>query len=183
MKLLATILLAFSLVASLLARTPVDRQQPPDVAVLTYDWGVPHSTTFKQNPGYSADSSTPRDDRNRREREPETQTTTLGSSRHPGDLPPPRQRKVEQTVTRLETYARVKNTGDKRIKSISWRYMFYADQNGRQEVKRYDFRSKADILPGEEKTLVKQVVDRAPTRYQSVVIDKIEYSDGSKWQR
>lgn len=186
MKLLAAILLGFSVAATLSARAPINRQQPLDVAVLAYDWGVPHKTTFKQNPGYGADSSTPREDRNSKERDPQSEGTNVSpTSRPPGDanLPPTRQRKVEQTVMRLETSARVKNTGQKRIKAISWRYTFYADEKGREEVKHYDFRSKADILPGEEKTLVKQVVDRAPARYQSVLIDKIEYSDGSTWER
>ena len=52
-----------------------------------------------------------------------------------------------------------------------------------QELKHHSFRNKVDLSPGEQSKLTKQVVDRAPSRYQKVSIDRIEYSDGSKWQR
>jgi hypothetical protein len=188
MRILASILLAISLGAALLAQTPVGAQQPPDIEVMSFKWGVPHTTTFSQNPGYGADASTPKDDRNRKEpiteieRSAEANQYRIDPSKSgsPGGI---RQRKVEQTVDRFETYLYVKNSGDKRIKAISWRYIFYTDWKYQKEVKHYTFRGKTDILPGELKTLIKPVVDRASTRYHSVLIDHIEYADGSKWQR
>jgi hypothetical protein len=164
MRILATIFLTFSLGAALLAQTPVSTQLSPDVDVLSYRWGVPHYITFDQIP-----------DPPILKRKPENE-----ERKYPR---PPGKRRDKQTVTKFKTYAQVKNTGDKRIKAISWCYIFYADQDYQQEVMRYNFRSKTGILPGEEKDLIKQVVDRAPTDHQRVLIDHIEYSDGSKWQR
>ena len=162
------------------------KQQSPELEVLDYKWAVPHSTTFHQNPGFSADASNPREDRNRREPLNDIERTQ-DQNRKAGDssitAPPPRgDRKVEQTVTRLDTYAHIKNTGNKRIKAISWSYVFYADVYYQREVKRHSFRSKVDISPGQESNLIKQVSGPGPTRYQKVLINQIEYSDGSKWQ-
>lgn len=187
MKMVATILLKLSLCACALAQTPFGTQQAPDIKVLNYRWGVVHSTTFKQNPGYGADASTPQDDRNRKEgvskmeeiainRQYSPDTPRINSDRY-------RQRKVEQRVDRVDSYAYVRNTGDKTIKAVSWRYVFYADSNYEKEVKHFSFRNKTDLTPGGQRNLVKQVVEPAATPYQNVVIDIIEYADGSKWQR
>jgi hypothetical protein len=152
MKILAAILLTFSLAAPLCAQLPLKTLQSPGIDLTDFIWGVRKRTTYHQAPGYSAETSTPREDRSRKESVSDIERSREGGLGGPpgGDSArsrPPyvRQKNVEQTVTRLETIARVKNLGNKRIKRISWSYVFFADPNYREEVKRYAFRSKTDI--------------------------------------
>jgi hypothetical protein len=89
---------------------------------------------------------------------------------------------VQQVSISHESYALVKNSGTRKIKAIEWDYIFFADSGRREEKKRYRFRSKVKIAPGESKFLTKEVNDGAATVFQTVAIRRIEYDDGSAWQ-
>ena len=90
----------------------------------------------------------------------------------------------------------VKNGSDKAIKSIDWDYVFL-DANTRNEINRQQFTSEEKIGSGKTGEL-KVIVNRSPTRTisvdalnknerkglgEQVVIMRIEYTDGTVWQR
>ena len=89
----------------------------------------------------------------------------------------------------------VKNAGEKTIKSVDWDYLI-TDPNQMNEVSRHQFTSDEKIHPGKEKEL-SVFIFSLPTRTVSsheqskdrkalideVVLMRIEYSDGSVWQR
>ncbi len=89
---------------------------------------------------------------------------------------------VERIVQR-ETYVLVRNTGAKKIKAVTWDYVFYEDAKHEHELKRFQFRSKETIGPGEMKFLSVNVDEEAPSSYGDVEIAKLEFDDGSVWQR
>ncbi len=86
-------------------------------------------------------------------------------------------------ITQRETYALVKNSGTRKIKVVTWDYVFFEDAKREHEIKRFQFRTKETIAPGEMKFLSEYVSNEAPSSYAEVVIDKLEFEDGSSWQR
>lgn len=90
---------------------------------------------------------------------------------------------------------RVINTGKKEIRTLSWEYLFF-EPGTERELGRRRFVSKVTIGPGKTKTLLERsassptgTVDatRAGKKPQDlyseqVVIQRIEYADGSVWQ-
>jgi hypothetical protein len=86
-------------------------------------------------------------------------------------------------ILQRETYALVRNVGTRTIKFVTWDYVFYADAKHERETQRFQFRSKDTIQPGEMKFLSESVRESAPTVHGDVVIERIEYDDGSSWQR
>lgn len=90
----------------------------------------------------------------------------------------------------------VKNTGPKTIKAIDWDYVFF-DSDSESEVGRQQFTSDERIPPGKSKELT-VFTNRPPSRTISVyaldknerkglagqvVLMRLEYADGSVWQR
>jgi hypothetical protein len=90
----------------------------------------------------------------------------------------------------------VKNLSDKQIKSIDWDYVFF-DTTTDTEVGRREFTSDEKISPGKSKELT-VTVSKPPTHTISltalnsgerkalterVVIVRINYADGTSWQR
>lgn len=86
-------------------------------------------------------------------------------------------------ITQRETYALVKNSGTRKIKAVTWDYVFYEDAKHEHEIKRFEFRTKETIGPGEMKFLGEYVTVEAPSSYGAVVIDRLEFEDGSSWER
>jgi hypothetical protein len=84
-------------------------------------------------------------------------------------------------VVRRETYALVRNSGTRKIKVVSWDYVFYEDAAREREIKRFPFRSKETIPPGETKFLSEQVDEGPPSSYGGVVVRRIDYDDGTSW--
>jgi hypothetical protein len=103
---------------------------------------------------------------------------------------------------------RVKNSGTKTIEAVEWDFAFPRLVNG-QTVLRFDVSSQVEIKPGKKKTL-KQVLppgargcemvvvradaggvcghplamrDPAAMNQEAATIKRIEYADGSVWQR
>lgn len=90
----------------------------------------------------------------------------------------------------------IKNLSDKQIKSIDWDYVFF-DTTTETEIGRREFTSDEKISPGKSKELV-VTVTKPPTQTISltalntgerkslterVVIVRIDYADGTSWQR
>ena len=88
-----------------------------------------------------------------------------------------------------ESSLQLKNVGVKTIIAIEWQHVFFIDENKQAVMKRFEFRKKIKIEPGEQKFVAKMVHPRhqskglPPFSKQSVVINSIEYADGSAWQR
>jgi hypothetical protein len=92
--------------------------------------------------------------------------------------------------------ATVKNSGSKEIKSIDWDYVFY-ERATENEIGRQQFTSEEKIRPGQAKELV-VTIRKPPTQTISltalnkdergtldgrVIIVRIDYADGTSWQR
>ncbi|CAN5679943.1 hypothetical protein BH18ACI4_BH18ACI4_14520 [soil metagenome] len=90
----------------------------------------------------------------------------------------------------------VQNSGEKAIKSVDWDYVFL-DAETQNEINRQQFTSPEKINPGKAKEL-NVLINRSPTRTisanslsknereglsEQVVVMRIEYTDGSVWQR
>src|SRR5687767_1976762 len=90
----------------------------------------------------------------------------------------------------------VKNLSDKAIKSIDWDYVFL-DRENETEIGRREFTSEEKISPGKSKELT-VTITKPPTHTISltalntgerkslterVVIVRIDYADGTSWQR
>jgi hypothetical protein len=78
-----------------------------------------------------------------------------------------------------ETYALVRNTGAKTVKFVTWEYVFYADAKHERELRRFRFRTKQKLAPGEMKFLTTGVDEEAPSSFGSVFIQAIEFEDGT----
>ena len=92
----------------------------------------------------------------------------------------------------------IENASTKTIKVVSWDYIF-SDANG-QEIERHHFRSRVlgTIKPGKTKEVIRfslsqpvKVIDASTLASgkanhefkERVVINRIDYADGSSWQR
>jgi hypothetical protein len=149
-------------------------QDEPDIAIQNFEWGVPRATTFSQPVDYTAETSGQVE-----ERLPGESILRPGMERRTGRGGAT----TAQVVTRNETYALVKNVGTRTTKAVEWEYIFFSDADDQKELKRYKFRNKIKIAPGETKFLSKDVDDRAVSIRQKVHIIRIEYTDNSGWQR
>jgi hypothetical protein len=134
---------------------------PREVVVSSFSWGQPVRRTIVMpgsRPSVSQDPWDPRRPRGRR----------FG--------PPPPEFLVR------ESYVLVRNSGTRTVKSVSWSYVFYDSARREREVRRVRFQSKEKIAPGEMKFISEQVADPAPSAFGDVVIERVEFADGSAWQ-
>jgi hypothetical protein len=89
----------------------------------------------------------------------------------------------------------VRNGSSKEVTSVIWAYVF-TDPVTEKELVRHSFNSKANIKPGKQKKLVVQTDESEPKVInaqadrkkggawkEAAIIEKVEYSDGSKWER
>jgi hypothetical protein len=192
----AVLLVAIALGTCVSAQTPPASQPAyPDIVVQDYRWGVTHRTRRADDPIFKADSSgrraNTRDDPINTMGNPvNTMGVPMGTNPvRPQGSPPTRDpgvgqiERIENVEVRRENYMLVKNVSAKVIKTIDWNYIFFNDANLEQELKRYKYHSKKKIAPGELKFVSEYVDRRALSEFQAVVINKIEFTDGSVWQR
>jgi hypothetical protein len=107
--------------------------------------------------------------------------------------------KASQTSPPEDGYryqVKLRNNGGKAIKSIDWDYLFI-DPTNQSEVARHQFTSDETIKPGKSKEVsvlyltppvktisAKMLGKKNPLPFdERVVIVRIQYSDGSVWQR
>jgi hypothetical protein len=72
------------------------------------------------------------------------------------------------------------NSGEKTIKAVGWEYIL-TDQEAQQEIRRFAFRTRKKIEPGRSVTVMQEV--KPSTGDRRAVINRIEYSDGTTWER
>jgi hypothetical protein len=174
---------------------PVGPPVYPDIVVQDFRWGVTHRSRRADDPIFSADSSgrrtNTRDDPINTMGNPvNTMGVPLGTNPvRPQGSPPTRDpgvgevERIENVEVRRENYMLVKNVSAKVIKAIDWNYVFFNDATLEHELKRYKYHSKKKIAPGEMKFVSEYVDRRAVSEFQAVVINKIEFTDGSIWQK
>lgn len=84
-----------------------------------------------------------------------------------------------------EVSALFRNVGHKVIKSVTWKYVFYKDEQRTEELASFKFSSNKTIKPGGSARLKKSVLafsePRPWTDYQAVLIIRIEYADRTIW--
>jgi len=166
MKRVIALLLVCILPALCLAQTSANHQLPDDIKVLEAAWY--HGLDWR-NPVLGS---------------PERQLEQRRANNQLGPLD------SEQTLflRRDQSAAAVtiRNEGSKTIKRIRYDFIFFNTQNGK-EYFRYQFRNRVTIGAGETKTLTNGTVGREPAAGVNpdirVVINRIEYADGSIWQR
>jgi hypothetical protein len=82
-----------------------------------------------------------------------------------------------------EVSANFRNVGVKPIKSVTWEYVVYEDSDPAKVLRVYKFRSKTLLRPNESTRLSKQGLGIQHRRHIEVYVVRVEYSDGTFWQR
>src|SRR5215813_621189 len=149
-------------------------QEAPDLVVQNFEWGALRRTSFTQPVDHTVERSGRPEDRLPGGALPRLEMDPRGGRG---------EETTKQEITRQETYALVKNVGTRTTKAVEWEYIFFSDTDEQKELKRYKFRNKIKIAPGETKFLSKDVKDGAVSKRQKVQIIRIEYTDNSVWER
>ena len=193
MKSVAALLLALALPPLCLAQAAKNQQLPADVTVVGATWR--HAVNWR--------GSTPVDlltgDGQRRVTadDPQRQLERRRSNDRLGPIDS--ESKFHLQTDRNRALVEIRNGGTKTIKAISYDFLFVQAGSG-EELLRYQFRNRATIAPGETMTLTNLVTDRRAERFRPiggigsevsaagevgyrVVLNRIEYTDGSVWQR
>lgn len=204
MKSLAMLFPILFLTITASAQSPTKPQDPTDVVVLKFSWE-------KERVGWERDPFSPpiesNDEMRIRVRD-EKRIEEAKKSGNSGEVNRAerdaradaainerlRQKKPPRYAFRYKVS--IKNTGVKTIKAIDWDYIFL-DPTTQAEVGRHQFTSEEKIRPGKNEELDLLIL-APPTKTISadalgkekrspfderVVMMRIEYSDGSVWQR
>lgn len=179
------------------ASTP--KTPAPDVIVLENSW-----KSQQYYPSLDDDPMRPNEEQmemERRQKQTEADNAIRSSKGMPPLAPPAgsvgRRPRPGPPVTEYVYQAKFQNTGTREIKKLVWEYVFF-DPTTQAEIGRRRYESQVSIRPGKSKTVV--IRNRVPpTRTinaaqvgkkklqeqytQQVVIQSIEYKDGSQWQR
>jgi hypothetical protein len=167
-----------------LEESPVPRADPGSIAQRQADFNVSGPPEDSMGIG----STSPRGGANtngRKTDRPPTDTTTprydrTGQITQSSDAYWPTNGEDNKSPYNFYASLTVKNTGAKAIKNIRWDYVL-TDPATQKEIKRHNFRGKKALKPGESLTLTEMV--RPSGAKRSVEIIRIEYADGSAWQR
>jgi hypothetical protein len=166
-------------------QSPDQTQEASDLVIQSFEWGVVRQSDYARAPELTPDVAAenprrPMDNTGRPvNRMPGDRATTLDMDPWPDQ----RDSRAGDAFAVKEANALVKNIGAKAIKAVEWEFLFFSDDDPEKELKRYKFRNKIKIAPGETKFLIKEVKDRAVSRRRKARIIRIEYSDNSTWQR
>ena len=75
-----------------------------------------------------------------------------------------------------------RNTGSKTVKSVTWEYVFFKDEQRTRVEKRHTFRGKQEIRPGESARLKNVSYRPRATEYASARVVRVDYTDGTTWR-
>lgn len=78
--------------------------------------------------------------------------------------------------------ALVRNTGSKIVKSVTWEYVFFKDEQRTRVEKRHTFRGKQEIRPGESARLKNFSYRPRATEHGAARAVRIDYTDGTSWR-
>src|SRR5215510_1490680 len=185
-------LLLFAICASAQASSA-----PPDVAVLQNKWRIE-----LYNPELAKDPLAPSKERQEEARQQQAAAQENENRMRQGEpaLPPVVRQSAPQTGARglKVTYIyeiKVRNTGPKEIRLLTWEYVFF-EPGTAQELGRRRFISRISLRPGTTRQLVlrsassptgtidaKKASQKTRDLYtEQVVIRSIRYADGSVWR-
>jgi hypothetical protein len=195
---------AFATVVLLLTATSVIAQEkiasldPPDLIVIEKSWhkepraGAPNSNPLGPNEALIQQTRAEKTEiRNREYSLPNQPTEPRMPSPGARPIPPP-----TSVTTRYVYKIKVKNNGPKTIKSVDWEYQFL-DLNSNEVMGYRRMTSNTKLSPGKIKVLERSFT-RQPTilvnadsldkKYKDqfterLIIHRIQYTDGSVWQR
>ncbi|HJR07760.1 MAG TPA: hypothetical protein VJ842_10905 [Pyrinomonadaceae bacterium] len=74
------------------------------------------------------------------------------------------------------------NTGTKTVKSVTWEYVFFKDEQRTRVEKRHTFRGKQEIRPGAAVRLKNFSYRPRPTEYSAARVLRVDYADGTSWR-
>lgn len=75
-----------------------------------------------------------------------------------------------------------RNTGSKTVKSVTWEFLFFKDEQRTRVEKRHTFRGKQEIRPGESARLKNVSYRPRATEYAAVRVVRVDYTDGTTWR-
>ena len=192
----------------LLVQTPLAQNSPTqsdtsDVAVLQSSWRREVWTPVFDDDPFRANDEQAQQQRDQRAIERENNIRAKQGLPQRIPPPPPRRNQrsdiTDRPQTPKDTYiyrVKVRNDGAKEIRSLTWVYIFI-DRATQAEVARHQYVTKAKIRPGKSRELVSR--SATPPTYtldarragkesqdqfsERVAIHRIEYADGTVWQR
>ena len=197
MRILTSALLLFVLAGAASAQTSPAPSAPSDITVLQskWNWNTRNpkldEDPFRANDEYREFERVQKESaRLNRQAQKETGVHAKYATRRLVYQDLPRGSLITYTYT-----AKVKNTGMKTVQAVTWTYIFF-DPDTQKEMGRHQHTSKVKIRPGKSEDLVGrsssppiQIIDARkaagvlPDKIdERVVIQQIEYADGSVWQ-
>lgn len=210
MRSLAILLLISTAPAVLKAQQPPAARESEDVSVVRFSWRKERLPGWENNPfGPSFetyDAMRARQDNERRLQQARNAGNKAEVARRERDAKviedasaPKDSQKTERPRDGYRYKILVRNNGAKTIKLIDWDYVFL-DPETQAEVERHLFTSEEKIRPGKEKELSvltlaaptkivksnalnKGYKDKPSPFVERIVLARIEYEDGSVWQR
>lgn len=189
MRLIRLSLMTCALAAACFAQAAVTGQSPPGVKVYSFDWQISYRSEPRsgvpKTPDYSWNDPLYRERWNReRLRRAGNRVGDPDRLSMPEPSTPGRARR---TPRGFESSLQLANTGAKTITAVEWQHVFYVDKEKRQELRRFDFRKEEKVLPGEQKFVAQTVspgqVKLTSKPRQGVELVRVEYADGTVWQR
>ena len=197
MKTPALLLLVFIVLVDVSAQSPEAQSDAPDVKITKKIWRkeIYHpaltSDPFRANDEQAELQRAQKDNSIRnsaRVREGNTPLPTVQNSK-------PMPTKEDGPTTRFVYRVTVKNLSTKTITGLEWDYLFF-DSEKAERVGQHSFRHRVKIRTGKSSELIGQstkppssVIDATKAKNrdahlsEEVVIRRIEYEDGSFWQR
>jgi len=191
------LLLVFLVLVDVSAQSSASQPDAPYLTIVKKNWRkeIHHpaltSDPFRPNDEQAELQRTQRDNGVRnavRVREGTTPLPTVRASK-------PMQTEAEGPTARFIYSVTVKNTGTKTITGLAWDYLFF-DSDKVEQIGQHSFQQQVKIRPGKSTELIRQSA-MPPTRVidatkagkgevkmsEEVFIRRIEYEDGSVWQR
>lgn len=191
------LLLVFLLSIDVYAQSSASQSDAPDLTVTKKNWRreIHHpaltADPFRSNDEQAELQRAQRDNGVRnsvRVKEGNTPLPTVPTAR-------PMKTEAEGPTARFVYRVTVKNTGTKTITGLAWDYLFF-DSDKVEQIGQLSFQQRVKIRPGKTTELIRQSA-MPPTRVidatkankgevklsEEVFIRRIEYEDGSVWQR
>jgi len=204
MKALAALSLALFLAGASNALAQTTAQDPTDLAVLKYSWS-------KERIGWERDPFSPpvesndemrirqRDEKRIEDAKRSGSGSELNRAERDARADAAIKERLRQKAPPRYAYrykVSIKNTGTKTVKAIDWDYIFF-DPNAQIEIGRHQFTSEEKIRPGKSEELDVVIIspptktisadalsnEKRPPFDERIVLIRIEYSDGTFWQR
>ncbi len=196
MKMLTLLLFVMLLAGDVLAQASLNLSDAPGVTVSQISWRKEVHV-----PALFDDPLRPNQERADllREQKATIRENVVRDQRGETPLPLPTtkpSRSSGRSSTSYRYLAKIKNTGDKKIRRIYWHYLFFEPET-EVEVGQHRYRTNVNLRPGKTADLVGRSTtppvgvvkvtksgDVLRSKYsERVVIHGIEYDDGTFWQR